>query len=330
MGNESTKLLEIRDLVLGFNIEGETVNVIDNVSFSINEGQIVGLVGESGCGKSITSLSVMRLLPRNAVIPRGEILYQGKNLLESAEDEIIKIRGKELGMIFQEPMTSLNPVYTIGDQIAEIILLHNQVSKKEALDMAIEKLKLVSIPTPEKVVRQYPHELSGGMRQRVMIAMAMACDPKVLIADEPTTALDVTIQAQILDLIRDLKDRTKSSVLLITHDLGVVAEMCDYVVVMYAGHVVEEADVFSIFENPRHPYTIGLLRSLPTLNEERERLHTIDGTVPAPKDFPKGCRFAPRCEKATAQCMNEVPPLTSINGTHRARCFSITEKVGDA
>ena len=291
MEEERKKLLEVKDLVVGFNIDNEIVNVIDNVNFSIAKGEVVGLVGESGCGKSITSLSIMRLLPRTSVVSKGQILYQDVDLLQFNEDEISKVRGDEIAMIFQEPMTSLNPVYTIGDQISEMLLLHSNISKKEAMQSAIEKLKLVSISTPEKVIHQYPHELSGGMRQRVMIAMAMACNPKILIADEPTTALDVTIQAQILDLMRDLKDETNASILLITHDLGVIAEMCNYVIVMYAGRVVEEADVYSLFENPKHPYTIGLLKSLPSLNEVRDRLHTIKGTVPAPKDFPTGCRW---------------------------------------
>ncbi|SKC76175.1 ABC transporter ATP-binding protein [Maledivibacter halophilus] len=322
-------LLEVKDLVLGFNIEDEFINVIDNVSFSINKGEIVGLVGESGCGKSITSLSVMRLLPRTAVVPNGEIFFNSKDLLKISEDDMIGMRGKEIAMIFQEPMTSLNPVYTIGDQISEILLLHRKMSKKEAVNKSIEKLKIVSIPSPEKVIKQYPHELSGGMRQRVMIAMAMACNPKVLIADEPTTALDVTIQAQILDLIKDLKDETQASILLITHDLGVVAEMCDYVIVMYAGRVVEEADIYSIYENPQHPYTVGLLKSLPTLNEIRTRLHTIKGTVPAPKDFLQGCRFAPRCERATDICFNETPPLIEVGDTHKVRCFLASNREED-
>lgn len=329
MQGENNKLLEIKDLMIGFNIENEIINVIDNVSFSINESEVVGLVGESGCGKSITSLSIMRLLPRTSVVPNGEILFKNKDLLKLKNDEMTKIRGKDIAMIFQEPMTSLNPVFTIGDQISEMLLLHSNISKKEAMKIAIEKLKLVSISSPEKVINQYPHELSGGMRQRVMIAMAMACDPKVLIADEPTTALDVTIQAQILDLMRNLKEETNASILLITHDLGVVAEMCDYVIVMYAGRIVEEADVYSLFENPRHPYTIGLLKSLPSLNEMKSRLHTIKGTVPSPKDFPKGCRFAPRCKRATKRCLEEIPPFIKIGDTHKVSCFNVSSEEGE-
>jgi len=330
MRNNSSALLSVKDLELSFSSEdNKLINLIDNVDFSIGKGEIVGLVGESGCGKSITSLSVMRLLPRTVTISKGKVWVEGKNLLECSEDEIIRIRGKKVAMIFQEPMTSLNPVFTIGDQISEILLLHTDMTKRQAMAATIEKLKLVSIPSPEKVVKQYPHELSGGMRQRVMIAMAMACNPKLLIADEPTTALDVTIQAQILDLIRQLKDESGASVLLITHDLGVVAEMCDYVIVMYAGHVVEEADVYTLFENPRHPYTKGLLQSLPALNEMRSRLYTIKGNVPPPKDFPKGCRFAPRCEKAAERCFREVPSLRQMGDTHSVRCFFISDKEGD-
>ena len=326
MNNESKKILEVNNLEIGFNVDKKILNVIDNISFSINKGEVIGLVGESGCGKSITSLSVMKLLPRNAVIPRGEILFDNKDLLKLKNEDMIKIRGNDIAMIFQEPMTSLNPVYTVGDQISEMLLLHSKISKKEALKIALEKLKLVSISSPEKVLNQYPHELSGGMRQRVMIAMAMACDPKLLIADEPTTALDVTIQAQILDLIRKLKDDTNASILLITHDLGVVAEMCDHVIVMYAGRIVEEADVKSLFANPQHPYTKGLLKSLPALNEMKERLYNIEGTVPSPQDFPKGCRFAPRCENANEKCYEEVPGFIKISDTHKVSCLELTFK----
>jgi len=323
------KVLEVKNLEVGFNIENQFVNVINDVSFTINEGEVVGLVGESGCGKSITSLSVMRLLPKTSRISNGEILFKDIDLLKVEENEMAQIRGKDIAMIFQEPMTSLNPVYTIGDQISEMFYLHYNMKKKEALELAIEKLKLVSISSPEKVIKQYPHQLSGGMRQRVMIAMAMACNPHILIADEPTTALDVTIQAQILDLMRKLKEDTRASILLITHDLGVVAEMCDYVIVMYAGKIVEEADVYSLFENPRHPYTIGLLKSLPSLNEMRHRLYTIKGTVPSPKDFPEGCRFAPRCERAGKGCAQEVPPFVQVGKTHKVSCFKVMEELSD-
>jgi len=326
----ANKLLEVKDIVVEFNIDNERVNVLDRVSFSIKESEVVGLVGESGCGKSMTSLSIMRLLPKNSRIPKGEILFKDSDLLRLDENQMASIRGNEIAMIFQEPMTSLNPVYTIGDQIAEMFILHYKMQKKDALDLAVERLKQVSISSPEKVIKQYPHQLSGGMRQRVMIAMAMSCNPKILIADEPTTALDVTIQAQILDLMRRLKEETKASILLITHDLGVVAEMCDYVIVMYAGKIVEEGDVYSLFENPKHPYTIGLLKSLPSLNEMRHRLHTIKGTVPSPKDYPKGCRFSPRCEKATSECFRDTPPFISLGDTHKVSCFNVAYEIGNS
>ncbi|MCR1899328.1 ABC transporter ATP-binding protein [Irregularibacter muris] len=325
---EENQLLQVKNFALNFKVENELVNVIDHISFSINKGEIVGLVGESGCGKSITSLSVMGLLPKTAVVSEGEILFKDEDLLKIPEGTMAKIRGSEIGMIFQEPMTSLNPVFTIGDQISEMLLLHSNRTKKEAMEATIEKLKLVSIPSPEKVIKQYPHELSGGMRQRVMIAMAMACNPKLLIADEPTTALDVTIQAQILDLIKELRDKSDASILLITHDLGVVAEMCDRVIVMYAGRVVEKADVYSLYDNPQHPYTVGLLQSLPALNDMRSRLHTIRGTVPPPKDFPEGCRFAPRCEKAKDRCYHENPNLVQIGEGHLVSCFSAESQGG--
>lgn len=325
---EENQLLQVKNFALNFKVENELVNVIDHISFSINKGEIVGLVGESGCGKSITSLSVMGLLPKTAVVSEGEILFKDEDLLKIPEGTMAKIRGSEIGMIFQEPMTSLNPVFTIGDQISEMLLLHSNRTKKEAMEATIEKLKLVSIPSPEKVIKQYPHELSGGMRQRVMIAMAMACNPKLLIADEPTTALDVTIQAQILDLIKELRDKSDASILLITHDLGVVAEMCDRVIVMYAGRVVEKADVYSLYDNPQHPYTVGLLQSLPALNDMRSRLHTIRGTVPPPKDFPEGCRFAPRCEKAKDRCYHKNPNLVQIGEGHLVSCFSAESQGG--
>ena len=319
--SKKEKFLEVNDLSLSFMVEKKMVNVIDKVSFSVNQEEIVGIVGESGCGKSVTALTLMRLLPKNGIVTGGQIQFDGKNLLDLDEKIMKTYRGKEIAMIFQEPMTSLNPVYTIGDQISEMVMLHTDLSKKEAIKVAINKLEIVSIPSPEKVIKQYPHQLSGGMRQRVMIAMAMACDPRVLIADEPTTALDVTVQAQILDLIRELKKKTKSSIVLITHDLGVVAEMCDYVVVMYAGRIVEKADTVALFKNPQHPYTIGLMRSLPVLNESRERLFTIEGNVPRPEDFLEGCRFAPRCDKAMEVCKNNNPQFIKMSDTHEVRCW---------
>jgi oligopeptide/dipeptide ABC transporter ATP-binding protein len=256
-----------------------------------------------------------------ATVRSGQILYGGRDLLKASRKEMIGIRGSELAMIFQEPMTSLNPVYTVGRQMAEMFKLHTDLSPKETLQNVIERLREVSIPDPENIVNQYPHQLSGGMRQRVMIAMAMSLNPKLLIADEPTTALDVTIQAQILDLIRKLNDQHEASVLLITHDLGVVAETCQHVVVMYAGHVVEEADVFEIFEHPCHPYTVGLMKSLPDLNEASERLYNIHGTVPPVDAYPKGCRFSPRCERSTGECAERVPELSGGPNGHKVRCF---------
>lgn len=326
--SKKEKFLEVKDLSLSFMVEKKMVNVIDKVSFSVNQEEIVGIVGESGCGKSVTALTLMRLLPKNGIVTGGQIQFDGKNLLDLDEKVMKTYRGKEIAMIFQEPMTSLNPVYTIGDQISEMVMIHTDLSKKEAIKVAINKLEIVSIPSPEKVIRQYPHQLSGGMRQRVMIAMAMACDPRVLIADEPTTALDVTVQAQILDLIRELKKKTKSSIVLITHDLGVVAEMCDYVVVMYAGRIVEKADTVALFKNPKHPYTIGLMKSLPVLNESRERLYTIEGNVPRPEDFLDGCRFAPRCEHAMEKCKSNNPDFSKMSDSHEVRCWLYQDNNG--
>jgi len=315
-------LLEIKKLNISFKTKkGKILNVLNDVNFTMDQGEVLGLVGESGCGKTITSLSIMQLLPPLAVITSGEIWFSGNNLLEYTQKQMIEIRGKEVGMIFQEPMTSLNPVYRVGDQIAEMIMLHQNLDRKRIYDIVIEKLKLVAMPCPEEVSNQYPHELSGGMRQRIMIAMAMACNPCLLIADEPTTALDVTIQAQILDLMRNLKDELNSSILLITHDLGVIAEMCDSVVVMYAGCIVEKASVNELFSHPKHPYTIGLMQSLPVLNEQRERLNVIPGNVPPPQDFHRGCRFAPRCKFAKKQCFEETPSLSQINSKHSVSCW---------
>ncbi len=315
--------LRIEALSVGFRDREtkEVVNVLRDVSFDVPADYVLGIVGESGCGKSITMHTVMGLLPRTAVVTSGEIHYGGTNLLTLNQEEMNRYRGEEIAMIFQEPMTSLNPVYKVGDQIAEMLMLHQEISRKEALDEAVHKLELVSIPSPEKVVEQYPHELSGGMRQRVMIAIAMACNPKILIADEPTTALDVTIQAQILSLMKTIKEQMRSSIILITHDLGVVAEMCDEVVVMYAGDVVEKADVVHLFKEPSHPYTNGLLKSLPMLHSSDERLYNIEGTVPSPRNFPEACRFAPRCEFAFDRCLEARPPLFRIGPGHEAACW---------
>ncbi|KXG77543.1 Oligopeptide transport ATP-binding protein OppD [Fervidicola ferrireducens] len=316
------KLLEIKDLTVKFFTEDGTVNAVERVSFDIEKEETLGVVGESGCGKSVTALSVMRLLPSPpAKITSGKILFEGEDLLSKSEAEMRRIRGNLISMVFQEPMTSLNPVFTIGHQISEAIVLHQKLSKKEARERAIEMLRLVGIPNPEKRYWEYPHQLSGGMRQRVMIAMALSCSPKLLIADEPTTALDVTIQAQILDLIERLKEKVGMSVLMITHDLGVIAEMAKRVVVMYAGQVVEESPCEDIFENPLHPYTAGLLKSIPKLEGKKSRLHVIEGNVPNPLNFPSGCRFHPRCFEAKKICGEKMPSLVEVEGNRKVRCF---------
>jgi peptide/nickel transport system ATP-binding protein len=318
-----TAILEVQQLKTRFKTDHGKVAVVDGVDFVIRQGETLGVVGESGCGKSMTSLSIMRLLPSNGS-PEGKVLFEGKNLLELTEKQMQKIRGNEIAMIFQEPMTSLNPLHTVGKQIEEAILHHRKISREEAKKRAIDMLKAVGMPRADEIYGEYPHQLSGGMRQRVMIAMAMACDPKLIIADEPTTALDVTIQAQILELMQELKEKTGTSIMLITHDLGVVAEMCDRVIVMYAGQVVEEADVKSLFEDPKHPYTIGLMNSIPDLEDEREYLETIPGSVPLTHQMPKGCRFAPRCSKAMPVCHEQPPELLSLDD-HKCRCWLYVE-----
>jgi len=315
-------LLEVRDLKTYFYTEDGVVPAVDGVSFSVDKGETIGIVGESGCGKSVTSLSVMRLIPNPpGKIVDGEIIFEGKNILEKSEAEMRHIRGNEISMIFQEPMTSLNPVFTVGDQIMEAIMLHQKVGKKEARKKTIEMLRLVGIPSAEKRVDEYPHQMSGGMRQRVMIAMALSCNPRLLIADEPTTALDVTIQAQILDLMLKLKEDLGTAIMLITHDLGVVAETVNKVVVMYAGKIVESADVVSIFKKPEHPYTLGLLGSIPKVNEDRERLQVIEGVVPNPFNMPAGCRFHPRCSFVRDICKEEEPELVDVEAGHQVRCW---------
>ncbi|NLV92339.1 MAG: ABC transporter ATP-binding protein [Firmicutes bacterium] len=320
------RLLEVRNLKTYFYTEDGVVPAVDGVDFSLDKGTTLGIVGESGSGKSVTSLSVMGLIPNPpGKIEAGEIIFEGEDLLKKSEAEMRKIRGNDISMIFQEPMTSLNPVFTIGDQIIEAIVLHQGLSKSAAREQAIEMLRLVGIPSPEQRVDEYPHQLSGGMRQRVMIAMALSCNPKLLIADEPTTALDVTIQAQILDLMRKLKDELGTSIMLITHDLGVVAELCDEVAVMYAGKIVERGDVNTIFSNPTHPYTLGLLGSIPKLNEERERLQAIPGVVPNPAFMPEGCRFHPRCKYATEECKLAMPELVDVGGDHQVACVRYKE-----
>ncbi|WP_152397534.1 ABC transporter ATP-binding protein [Paenibacillus guangzhouensis] len=320
-------VLSIEKLETEFKTDAGTFKTVDGVTFYVAAGETLGVVGESGCGKSVTSLSVMGLLPKKiGRVREGAIRFHGQNLLEKSEREMRAIRGNRIAMIFQEPMTSLNPVFRIGDQLAESISLHMKLRRKDAMKRAVEMLTKVGIPNPETVVREYPHQLSGGMRQRVMIAMAMSCNPEVLIADEPTTALDVTIQAQILDLMRKLQEEEQTAIVLITHDLGVVAEMCHRVVVMYAGQVVEEADVDTLFESPTHPYTKGLLASLPQLAGNQERLESIPGIVPSPLDMPKGCRFAPRCKYRMDACDEMMPELTEVAPGHRCRCLLATKE----
>lgn len=324
------KLLEIKNLRTYFYTEDGVIPAVDGVDFYIKPGETLGVVGESGCGKSITSMSIMRLIPNppGKIMEGSEIWFDGVNLLNLPEKEMRSIRGNKISMIFQEPMTSLNPVYKVGDQISEALILHQKMSKKDAWEKAIEMLKLVNIPSPEKVVNEFPHTLSGGMRQRVMIAMALACNPRLLIADEPTTALDVTVQAQILDLMNELKKKVNAAVMMITHNLGVVAETCNRVVVMYAGQVVEEGGVEEIFENPLHPYTRGLLNSIPDVNGKKGKLDAIPGVVPNPLNMPKGCRFAPRCDKAKDICYKEKPEIIRLGEERCVRCFLYDEKVG--
>ena len=316
-------LLEVRNLETAFDIEGTDYNAVDNVSFTVKPRQIVGVVGESGCGKSVMSLSIMKLLPKGiGKVKSGEIIFDGVNLEKMNESQINKIRGKDVSMIFQEPMTSLNPVFTIGYQLQEVLFNHMKISKQEARQKAIALLKSVGISRPEKIVDEYPHQLSGGMRQRVMIAIAIACQPKLLIADEPTTALDVTVQAQILELLKDIQSVNDMSVILITHDLGVVAEMCDEVIVMYAGKIVERTDVDTLFHNPKHPYTTLLLGAIPKMEEKEERLSSIQGIVPSLTNMPKvGCRFANRCPKAMPDCFTITPELAEAEDRHEVACL---------
>jgi peptide/nickel transport system ATP-binding protein/oligopeptide transport system ATP-binding protein len=317
-------LLEVKDLRTQFQTRAGVVRAVDGVSFQLDEGELLGLVGESGCGKSITALSVMRLVGAPGKIVGGEIRFGGEDLLAASDARMREIRGDDIAMIFQDPMTSLNPVYTVGEQIAEALRLHRKLGRKQARDAAVEAMREVSIPDPGRRADDYPHQLSGGMRQRVMIAMALACDPKLLIADEPTTALDVTIQAQILELIDELRRTRNLAVLLITHDLGVVAEVADRVAVMYTGRIVEESPVAELFARPKHPYTEGLLRSVPKLTEagvkSAGRLQTIEGTVPKPTNLPEGCHFAPRCPHRMPRCTEGDLPLYQLEGGVSVRC----------
>ncbi len=324
------KLLEVRNLRTHFNTEDGVARAVDGVSFSVDRGETLGVVGESGCGKSVSALSIMGLIPNPpGKIVGGEILFEGRDLVGMTDEQMRAVRGNDISMIFQEPMTSLNPVFTIGNQIDEAILLHQNVSKQEAKNRTIEMLRLVNIPAPEQRYSEYPHQLSGGMRQRVMIAMALSCNPKLLIADEPTTALDVTVQAQILELMNRLQEELGMGMMMITHDLGVIAEVCDRVAVMYAGKIVEYADVDSIFYNPLHPYTIGLLKSIPRLGERVEKLATIEGTVPAPTDWPKGCHFCTRCPWADDLCWNDEPQLVEVESGHFVACWNIDRVAAD-
>lgn len=317
--------LEVNDLCVGFFNKKGSVQILDRVNFSVGKGETLGIVGESGCGKSLTSLSIMGLLPKTGKITSGDIQFEDENLVGKNMKQMSRIRGNDISMIFQEPMTSLNPVHKIGRQIAEVVNTHQKVSRKQAMDRAVEMLKLVGIPSPDKRIDDYPHELSGGMRQRVMIAMALACNPKLLIADEPTTALDVTIQAQILELMNELKEKMNMSIMLITHDLGVVSEMADKVLVMYAGKVVESSGVRELFRNPKHPYTQGLIEAIPDLDEEKEELSIIKGAVPSPENMPSGCRFQSRCPFAAEICRTKSPELAG-NPDHKVSCWMYTDK----
>lgn len=323
-------LLEINELSTSFFSDNDEIKAVDQVSLTINEGEIVGIVGESGSGKSVTSLSIMSLLQDTpGKVVGGSIRFMDRDLLHLSAKEKRNIRGNEMAMIFQEPMTSLNPVLKIGKQLEEPIKKHLNYNKKQARTHAISMLEKVGIPRASEIVDDYPHQLSGGMRQRVMIAMAMSCSPRLLIADEPTTALDVTIQAQILELMKKVQQEESTSILLITHDLGVVAEMCDRVAVMYAGRIVEQGTVYDIFENPKHPYTKGLLASIPRLGSEVDRLSSIEGNVPAPNEWPKGCKFATRCPYAFEKCWQQEPPMFAFDNDQRSRCWLNDGEKGD-
>lgn len=315
-------LLEVRNLEVSFYTHAGEVKAVNNVSFDLRQGEVLGIVGESGSGKSVTSYSIMKLLSSPGKIKSGNIIFNGKDLVAADDKEMENIRGNEISMIFQDPMTSLNPVFTVGNQLIESIIKHQKVDKKAAKERALEMLRLVGIPSPEKRLIQYPHEFSGGMRQRVMIAMALSCNPKLLIADEPTTALDVTIQAQILELMKELKQKINMSIIIITHDLGIISDLCDKVIVMYAGQIVEEAKIDEIFYNPKHPYTWGLLRSIPKLDTEKgQRLIPIEGQPVDLLNPPKGCPFAPRCENCMKICLSTKPPLFEVSQTQKAACW---------
>lgn len=325
---EKERILEVKNLSTSFKTERGLLKAIDGVSFEVYKGEILGVVGESGCGKSVTSQSILRLYDEKHLVKyEGNIALEDQDILNMPIKKMQNIRGEKISMVFQDALSALNPVFTIGNQICEPLIIHQKLSKKEAMERAVEMLRLVGIPAPERRIYQYPHELSGGMRQRVMIAIALACTPQLLIADEPTTALDVTVQAQIMDLIVELNQKLDMGVILITHDLGVVAETCSRVVVMYLGQVVEEAAVADIFDNPQHPYTLGLIKSIPRLDgNSEEELFTIKGTVPLLSQIPAGCRFADRCPYATQKCRDEMPELVQISETQKVRCWKYDNK----
>ncbi|SDC03397.1 ABC transporter ATP-binding protein [Geotoga petraea] len=320
-------LLKIENLKTYFRTEDGIVKAVNGMDFELYPGETLAIVGESGSGKSVTSLSLMHLLDENGFIPEGKIIYKGQDITKLSQNKMRKVRGNEISMIFQEPMTALNPVYTIGEQIMEMIKLHLKMNEKEARARAVDLLQKVGIPEPAKRIEQYPHELSGGMRQRAMIAMALSCDPSVLIADEPTTALDVTIQAQILELMNKLQDDYGMAIIFITHDLGVVAEMSDRAIVMYGGEIFEKGDIVDIFKKPRNPYTWGLMNSIPRIDVEKEKLWAIPGSVPSAMNFPKGCKFANRCFLATEKCENDEPELKEVGKNHLSRCFYVDKLV---
>ena len=333
MHNTTTKpLLEVRNLKTYFFTEDGVVKAVDGVDFSVSRGEVLGLVGESGCGKSVTSLSIMRLIGVPGKVVEGEIIFDGRNLLELSESEMVHMRGNRMSMIFQQPQSSHNPVFKVGDQVAEVLQIHEKMGKEESWNKAVELLRLVGIPDTEEKAHCYPHEMSGGQAQRVMIAMALALNPQLLIADEPTTALDVTIQAQILDLMRDLRTRTDTAVILITHDLGVISEMADRVAVMYAGRIMEQADIKTLFAHPLHPYTQGLMASIPVLGTVKEKLEVIPGSVPNLVNLPPGCQFAPRCKARTEYrielCTQVEPQLLPIEPEHLCRCWLYQDYAG--
>ncbi|WP_075617219.1 ABC transporter ATP-binding protein [Paenisporosarcina indica] len=317
------KLMDIKDLKVRFKTEDGFISTVNGVTFNMNEGETLAIVGESGSGKSVTSLALMGILPPNGEVYEGEMSFRDKNLRTLSKKDYRALRGNEISMIFQEPMTALNPVFTVGYQLRETLIVHFKMTKQQANIRGIQMLELVGIPDAEKAMGRFPHQLSGGMRQRVMIAMALSCNPRLLIADEPTTALDVTIQAQILTLMRNLKEKSNTSIMIITHDLGVVAELADRVIVMYAGEVVEEAPIYELFENPLHPYTKGLMASIPKVHDVVDDLYSIEGTVPNPANMPSGCKFHPRCPLADIECTKIHPALEYVNEGHAKRCIKV-------